>query len=150
MREILFRGQCSDGRWSHGSLCKYTTHGVDDWKIQHDDLHSGGRFSFLVSVDPKTIGQFTGLLDKNGTKIFEGDILCCHNYCLAHYHDHDKNIGVVEYGKLVGNDWDESVYGFKIEPIFADGNISFSLIDNCEVIGNIHEHPDLLKGEVSE
>lgn len=64
MREILFRGKSGDG-WHYGLLSKYGNH---KWRVIEEDNN-------MVTVKTNTIGQYTGLTDKNGTKIFEGDIV---------------------------------------------------------------------------
>lgn len=67
MREIKFRGETEDGNWVYGYL--YTVN--DKFKIEDD------YFSKFVAED--TIGQYTGLCDKNGKKIYEGDVVLCNN-----------------------------------------------------------------------
>ena len=68
MREILFRGKrMSDGEWLYGSLLQVNRKGATECCIHSD------RYSHLI--DHATVGQFTGLTDKNGKRIFEGDIV---------------------------------------------------------------------------
>ena len=91
-------------------------------------------------VHPDTVGQFTGLTDKNGKKIFEGDIL--------HYYSgyHEKYMGecVVKYGEFNCSCCD-GVYGWYLE----GGDIRYLYPGECmyEICGNIHDNPELLKGE---
>ncbi len=120
MREILFRGKRKNGEWVQGCYIL--------WNGKHCIYDDVIYYEFL----PETIGQYTGLTDKNGTKIFEGDVIV--------YNDD------VRYGVF----WSESEHAFYIEGIgYTDldrlGNLYGFL---CEVIGNIHDNPELLKSEV--
>ena len=129
MREILFRGKAITGKWIYGYYEKYN--GGSYINLQTDRLNSGGYpIREFIEVIPETVGQYTGLTDKNGTKIFEGDIV-----------DYDY-FGERKIGKIFFNDC-----GYEIENqgCFLCVQSADKQLD-CEVIGNIHDNPELLKG----
>lgn len=131
MREILFRGKTKkDGKWIYGYLVKH-----DNYVIVDKSLGSIGCGSQVI---PETIGQFTGLLDANGTKIFEGDVVT------------ESTKRILRSNKNYLVEWVEASCGF--EP-FSDS------LENCGhcgggqmpewmvVVGNIHDNPELIKEE---
>ena len=137
MREILFRGKKkSNGEWIYGdlSIC-------DDCDPTIYDTQTGNRHFRVGSyVLRETVGQYTGLTDMNGKKIFEGDIVKAQDdvfgspFC-------DGIIGKIVYDECA----------FFIEP--KNPMDSQWLYDECavyEVIGNIHDNPELLKGADDE
>ena len=126
MREILFRGKRMDnGEWVEGDLHKNT-----DFSKAH--IHPVGERVRSFDVIPETVGQYTGLTDKNGNKIFEGDIIELH---------FSGARGVVILDK----------YCYMIE-VHAFGGMERNIIgeydkDVLEVIGNIYDNMELMKGE---
>ncbi|MCM1577509.1 MAG: YopX family protein [Ruminococcus sp.] len=136
MREILFSGKRTyNGKWVEGSL---VIEGDNAYIIgKNETAHPALVLvnSCSVEVDPKTIGQYTGLTDENGAKIYEGDIVTV--MC--------PNIPEDEYGIVKYND-NEAVFeiefdGFTIN--FTD-NVNSS---DVEIIGNIHDNPELTGGK---
>lgn len=150
MREILFRGKQEEGRWVEGVYFKHDTVKVcfssDDPKPRHLIIQDGFcDWGFeppihCVDVDPETIGQFTGLTDKNGKKIFEGDIV--------KYKDTDgikfNGVALTIIGKVAYNEKNAS---FSIDGKDKIGarHYDYFPIKNIEVIGNIHDNPELLE-----
>lgn len=133
MREILFRGKDFSGvinhSWCFGSLD--TTE--DDITIIIYPDRFGNKCRIIV--DPKTVGQYTGLKDKNGTKIFEGDIVDV-LYDVNYIGVATERIGVFEVvhnGCFMGQ----------------KGGVRYHFIpsDECTVIGNIYDNPELLGGK---
>ena len=130
MCEILFRGKrLHDGKWVEGCLVKAV--GGECMILPITTEHYGGvEFSAGFHCDPATVGQYTGLTDKNGKKIFEGDIV--------HNGAGDPGVVVWIYGSFAihfsdGEDWDVCQYVKE---------------EYTEVIGNIYDNPELLKQEV--
>lgn len=132
MREILFRGKNVDnGFWEKGHL--YITH-LGEYEIsRYEPMIEVERFTRIVI--PETVGQYTGLTDKNGQKIFEGDIVKV-----------EAEMGSPFFDDVVGKIVYEEC-AFFIEP--KNPAESIYLFDECaehEVIGNIHDNPELLGG----
>jgi uncharacterized phage protein (TIGR01671 family) len=132
MRDIKFRGKSTHAnQWVYGSLIK-KRHGIADWYIQ-DDSGVGS------DVITDTIGQFTGLKDKNGNDIYEGDVI---EY---KYQDDLENYGFgVCYGYV---SFEKSSFvvkqkGFDYEKAKYEPCTLYSWINDekCELIGNIHEN----------
>ena len=128
MREILFRGKRIDnGEWVEGFYVGDTGDGCHEIC----DINSGT--GHRVEVDPATVGQYTGLTDKNGKRIFEGDILLL-----------DDIKGFVNYGtgcfcvRMLKPD-----YLYRSNPAI---DIVLNEYPGLEVIGNIHDNPELLEG----
>jgi uncharacterized phage protein (TIGR01671 family) len=143
MREILFRGKRVDnGEWITGYYIKANHHwhnqGIhEDW-IVVDTIQNGGwgNVRGKYAVIPETIGQFTGITDKNGKKIFEGDIVKYEKYAT----EISNNVYVVKYDTELA-----TFIGEKYSQIHVT---SFTTFENdsefIEVIGNIHDNPELI------
>lgn len=149
MREILFRGKDIKGNWHIGLLA----HMGNAWYISNK-----AGVATAYEVIPSTVGQYTGLTDKNGKKIFEGDIIRYSDS--GEYEMYLESLECPEEydGINFENMWtiDEVVYGIAINyPAFdlnrhdweVNGlsNLSESGCYFYEVIGNIHDNPELLK-----
>lgn len=155
MREILFRGKLiSTGEWAYGNLNR-TIKGTN---IITPDETLIGKYGAVI---PETVGQYTGLTDKNGKKIFEGDIIRyadMYDYnCYLESLDNTEAYDKCDFGDI----WtvDEVVYGIKIGyPAFdlnkhewdCNGLSELNESGNYfyEIIGNIHDNLELLKGEL--
>lgn len=132
-REILFRGKRKDnGKWVEGYLLKYSP-------IYEETTYILPLHSVCVSdieVDPKTICQYTGLTDKNGRKIFEGDICDRKEKFpeIVMYHNGDWTL---DYSYANGK---ESGYNYCNLGFYVENKMG------VEVIGNIYDNPELLGG----
>ena len=142
MREIEFRGK-TDGDWCYGSLINSPT--ADQYYIAE---HLGDEL--VYPVEEETIGQYTGIEDKSGTRIYEGDII---------YFKDENMYGLINF-RYGG--WYITWYGYvqvcngvSWEEKYTECNEE-SLCSNClteedkipyEIVGNIHDNPELLGGD---
>ena len=125
MREILFRGKREDtDEWIYGDLLT-STDIVNCTEIA-ENTGMGDRYDVI----PETVGQYTGLTDRTGKKIFEGDILKLKDY-------HHERIVYVFWGYI--GSWFYGGDGYSDEYIFNSSG--------KEVIGNIYDNPELLGGD---
>lgn len=129
MREILFRGKrVNNGEWAYGDLVKardktYIHPNANTFEVKKSSLSN---CVVMREVIPETVGQYTGLTDKNGTKIFEGDM-------------------VYKNGVIIRKvEWEEESTGFFPFTVIEDGGKSYVGAEECEVIGNIYDNPELL------
>lgn len=133
MKEILFRGKRYDnGEWVYG----------DYWHLPEKNFYCISDKEFNRKVTSETVGQYTGLTDKNGRKIFEGDILQGFWYCegvraKVVWIDDAASFGILYSFRKSGEKtaWlNSSWYKFTSEsPCFP------------EIIGNIYDNPELLE-----
>lgn len=141
MREILYRGKSKrSGEWKYGCLVELGKESFSDpdrYGIAEKAVPLGSNdVCYNLKIDeviPKTVGQYIGLLDKNGTKIFEGDIV-----------KDDYLFGEVVFA-TAADDYD-GMAGFMVDDI-DDGYQNYNgLWHLVEVVGNIHDTPELLRG----
>lgn len=128
MREILFRGKAENKEWVYGWYVGYS---IATGYIYSDYVDNNE----IWQVDNNTVGQYTGLVDKNGVKIFEGDIVEAWSQ------------GVKARGEVK-----QRIDGYWLMyPAYQSGKSWALVIDGIkgtteiEVIGNIHDNPELLK-----
>ena len=131
MRPIKFRGKRLDGSgWVYGDLIHENNGNVaiktnlDTWDENDDNIEPYGEY---VLVKSYTVGQYIWLNDINGKSIYEGDIVRGINA---------RNILVVE--------WDEGYSEFMM--VDKTDYQQYSIYQECEIIGNIHDNPELLEG----
>ena len=133
MRDILFHGKrIDDGEWLYGSLISL------DKRIAEIFYMTGsskkGIATVCIYVNPETVGQFTGLCDKNGTRIFEGDIVKI-NHPDDLTGDFTNAMGCVFY------DINEGCFYHRNN----NERPPKRMWEHVEVIGNIHDNPELLE-----
>lgn len=147
MREILFRGKhVYSGEWVYGiplfdlALCSLKCENQHNGEIitffgWNDGCHEYDEFN----VDPTTIGQYTGLTDRNGVKIFEGDVVHIFGDDVGEWKGVDYNalIAFID-GGFCAIDGTVNDYAFRR---YALPRMDF----NIEIIGNIHDNSELLK-----
>ncbi len=151
-REILFRGKSIDnGKWLYGDYMRYAG-GAQIW------THDADGETWNAIVAPDTVGRYSGLTDETGVKIFEGDILCAKT-------DSDEKVFVtVSFGEYdddnaQANDhfigwflsfkkrWHKRMVNVSI---LNGQSINMLAIKMSEVIGNIHDNPELLEEAVTQ
>ena len=121
MREILFRAKrLTDQKWTYGDF----TEVVGDCPriLSNEDVT-------MYAVIPETVGQYTGLKDKNGKKIFEGD---------AVWFSDEKERGVVCFDEI------DACFSVRFDTFDATFDHLYS--NELEIIGNVHDNPELMEG----
>lgn len=130
-REIKFRGKSIyDEEWQYGSLVKIEK---DRYAVipPLNDIEIGKSIG-MYEVCLETVGQFTGLFDKNGKKIYEGDIIKGFDITVEVWYSEDKACFIAEM-KEPQNDMVDILGGYDTA--------------RMEIIGNIYDHPELIKEE---
>lgn len=125
MREILFRGRRKDnGKWVYGSLLKQAGEYISKDEVTPNECWICGMRGEKDLIVSETIGQYTGLCDKNGKEVFEGDI--------ARVFDGEYINGVVGYSLEHG--------------VFTIDNTSLLYwLPDVKIIGNVYDNPELLE-----
>ena len=126
MREILFRGKDVAGNWHYGVPLVFT----DDYVCMT------APHTYNKKVEANTMGQYTGVNDKNGTKVFEGDVIWGDD-CTGTWHK-----GVVEYDDSIGS----FIINAKRFMQYPKNENHYDLLGCWSIEGNIHDNPELLEG----
>ena len=132
MRTITFRGLRTDGKgWAYGYYYEYSGKHIICWQ-NHSDNSTTDHFAEVIS---NSVGQFTGLNDKNGKEIYKGEIL---------YNNDRKEHCIVKYSK------EKAMFIVK----YLESNDEFplweSILNLCYSVGNIYENPELLEKKFAD
>jgi uncharacterized phage protein (TIGR01671 family) len=138
MREILFRGKANseirDGEWVYGSLLAESKNTFPIIAQSYDNDEDWLGIDLWDTVEPETVGQYTGLTDKNGNKIFEGDIVDC-------WSEGVNAQGTVQQRRdglwIIYPAWQKHIMWGLCPDEYSNTTV--------EVIGNVHDNPELIK-----
>ena len=137
MREIIFRGKSkNNNEWIYGFYSPLI------WYPSFKQTPSIKTFKGVdMEINPETLGQYTGIKDKNGTKIFEGDILC-----MTFKDEWANNEERKVYYFIKFNDGMFATFYYDFLDEVEEDRLCEALIevDKLEVVGNIYDNPQLL------
>ena len=151
MTELLFHGKRVDnGEWVEGYYYESKISGCfilfPKIKVRKKDRVVIKDSFEVAEVIPETVGQYTGLTDKNGQKIFDGDIISAITLDTG-----SEQMAVVCFGNFIDENNGDEYIGFYIEFDGIKTTITQLAMEECknriEVIGNIYDNPELLKAE---
>ena len=137
-REIKFRGLPFEKGWSwqYGYLIKQMYRGKEKFYVGY--VQNGAIMG--IEVSPDTIGQYTGLKDKNGKEIYEGDILS----------QGQDLLGVACISMRYGISVKKKTTTWSLINFVLDSDFDTSVLSDVEVVGNTYDNPELMKGGSNE
>lgn len=142
-RKILFRAKCF-GNWRYGSYVHFDKKPINNCCNSNykDFIVTNGEYGehYFPTTDPSSVGQYTGLKDKNGNAIYEGDILS----------QGQDLLGVACISMRYGISVKKKTTTWSLINFVLDSDFDTSVLSDVEVVGNIYDNPELLKGGSNE
>lgn len=163
MRKIKFRGKCEDTKeWLYGFYTEF--HHPNHLEMKYCICTERSQYTKVMGVIPETVSQFTGLTDKNGNEIYEGDVVLCKEF---------ENMGISIYSSKESEVFSlkefkgECKETYTSQVFYEEANFYVNQDNSCEVplccffgnmknsnpifeieiIGNIHDNPELLNNK---